>query len=105
MPGNSHSFVQQVSRLGSMGPRTLRHSAATEMLHNDVHPKVVAGRLGHSSTRMTLDVYSHVVPALEARAAQTVNAALERVLGQHLVDLGVRSHQTAPKKTPQSLAA
>jgi len=98
MPGNSHIFVQQVSRLGSIGLRTLRDTAATEMLRNGVHPKVVADRLGHSSTRMTLEVYSRVVPALEARAAQTVKAALERVLGRHLVNLGVRSHQIVPKK-------
>jgi hypothetical protein len=26
------------------------------------HPKVVAERLGHSSTMLTLDVYSHVAP-------------------------------------------
>jgi ClpP class serine protease len=40
MPGNSHIFVQQFSRLGSIGPRTLRYTAATEMLRNDVHPKL-----------------------------------------------------------------
>lgn len=30
-----------------------------------VHPKVVAERLGHSTTRLTLDTYSHVTPTMQ----------------------------------------
>jgi integrase len=33
------------------------------------HPKVVQERLGHSSIQVTLDVYSHAVPALQGDAA------------------------------------
>ncbi|RXI50737.1 hypothetical protein DP130_01875 [Clostridium tetani] len=32
------------------------------MLKANVHPKIVADRLGHSSVKMTLDTYSHILP-------------------------------------------
>jgi integrase len=30
-----------------------------------VHPKVISERLGHSTVAMTLDIYSHAIPALQ----------------------------------------
>lgn len=42
----------------------LRHTHITILLSAGVHPKLVAERSGHASVRMTLDVYSHVVPAM-----------------------------------------
>lgn len=50
----------------------LRHTYATLALRADVHPKVVSERLGHSTIAMTLDRYSHAVPALQEDAAETV---------------------------------
>jgi integrase len=37
-----------------------------------VHPKVVSERLGHTTVAMTLDVYSHAIPAMQENAAVTV---------------------------------
>ena len=54
----------------------LRHTCATLLLAGGEHPKVVAERLGHSSTVMTLDVYSHVLPDMQEKAAEK----LERLL-------------------------
>jgi integrase len=48
----------------------LRHTHATLMLIQGVHPKVVAERLGHSSTKQTLDTYSHVIPGMQMDAAR-----------------------------------
>ncbi|MHB2019623.1 MAG: tyrosine-type recombinase/integrase [Candidatus Xenobia bacterium] len=48
----------------------LRHAMATMMLEDNVHPKVVQERLGHSSISVTLDVYSHIKPKLQHEAAQ-----------------------------------
>lgn len=42
---------------------SLRHSAATLLMASGVHPAVVARILGHSSAKITMDVYSHVSPA------------------------------------------
>jgi integrase len=44
----------------------LRHSAATIMLSMGTHPKVVQEILGHSQISVTLDVYSHVLPSMQA---------------------------------------
>ena len=55
----------------------LRHTAATLLLGQGVHPKVVADLLGHATVAMTLDRYSHVALAMHQQAAD----ALEVVLG------------------------
>jgi integrase len=47
----------------------LRHAHATLMLSKGVHPKIVSERLGHASIGITLDTYSHVLPAMQQEAA------------------------------------
>lgn len=43
----------------------LRHTSATLLLSQGVHPKVVQERLGHSQISVTLDTYSHVLPSMQ----------------------------------------
>jgi integrase len=50
----------------------LRHTGATLALQAGIHPKVVSERLGHASTGITLDIYSHVQHELDASAASKV---------------------------------
>jgi integrase len=59
----------------------LRHSHATLLLAAGEHPKVVQERLGHSSILLTLDTYSHVVPAMQERATQRLDALLDDPCG------------------------
>jgi integrase len=47
-----------------------RHTHASLLLKQGVHPKIVQERLGHSSISMTLDTYSHVAPGLQQAAAE-----------------------------------
>ena len=54
----------------------LRHTHASLLLAEGVHPKVVQERLGHSQVSVTLDVYSHVAPSLQVEAAAKVEALL-----------------------------
>lgn len=54
----------------------LRHSFATIALEAGIHPKVVSERLGHSTVSLTLDVYSHAIPALQEEAAERVAALI-----------------------------
>ncbi len=56
----------------------LRHTHATLMLKNGVHPKIVSERLGHSNIGITLDTYSHVLPGLQEAAAKQFADALFR---------------------------
>jgi integrase len=53
-----------------------RHTAATLLLSEGVHPRVVMELLGHSQMRTTTDTYSHVMPALAEEAAAKMGAAL-----------------------------
>src|SRR3954469_25214289 len=53
-----------------------RHTAATLLLSENVHPRVVMELLGHSQIRTTLDIYSHVMPALAREAADRMGAVL-----------------------------
>ena len=46
-----------------------RHTAATLLLSENVHPRVVMELLGHSQMRTTMDIYSHIMPALAREAA------------------------------------
>ncbi|MBA4543961.1 MULTISPECIES: site-specific integrase [Thermoactinomyces] len=46
----------------------LRHTHATLMLKQGEHPKIVSERLGHSNTRITMDIYSHVLPNMQQEA-------------------------------------
>ena len=48
----------------------LRHTCASLLLQAGTHPKVVAERLGHSSTTLTMDVYSHVAPGMPSEATE-----------------------------------
>lgn len=47
----------------------LRHTAATYLLSQGVHPKVVQELLGHSSIALTMNTYSHVLPTLHKEVA------------------------------------
>ena len=48
----------------------LRHTHATLLLQAGVNPKIVSERLGHHSVAFTLDTYAHVLPGMQAEAAQ-----------------------------------
>ncbi len=54
----------------------LRHTCATLLLSRGEHPKIVGERLGHSSTTLTLDTYSHVLPDMQHRAAEKLEETL-----------------------------
>ena len=50
------------------------HTHATLALQAGVHPKIVSERLGHGDVGVTLNTYSHAIPALEEEAAARVAA-------------------------------
>ncbi len=54
----------------------LRHTAATLLLGQGVHPKIVSEMLGHSQIAITLDLYSHVTPTMQRQAVEALEAAL-----------------------------
>jgi integrase len=54
----------------------LRHTHATWGLAAGVPAKVMQERLGHSSVQITLDLYSHVIPGMQADAAARIRGLL-----------------------------
>jgi integrase len=76
LPPNSVSrcFARVVKKAGLPGIRLhdLRHTHATLALRAGIHPKVVSERLGHATVAITLDTYSHAIPALEEEAASRI---------------------------------
>jgi integrase len=68
----------------------LRHTHATILLRQGVHPKVVAERLGHVRVSFTLEVYSHVLPDTQREATK----AMERVLRGYPVSKRLASPET-----------
>jgi hypothetical protein len=53
-----------------------RHTAATRLRRENVHPRVVMELLGHIQMRTTMYIYSHVMPALAREAADQMSALL-----------------------------
>ena len=54
----------------------LRHTAATLLLAQGVDPRTIMETLGHSQISLTMNTYSHVLPALQADAAHRMNLLL-----------------------------
>lgn len=57
-------------------PHSMRHATATILLEEGVPMRVVSELLGHSSTRITEDVYSHVTARLAEESAKALDRAL-----------------------------
>jgi len=55
----------------------LRHTHATHLLEQNIHPKIVSERLGHSTVSLTLDTYSHVMPNMQEGAANVTDKILQ----------------------------
>lgn len=74
----SREFDRRVQRweLPRIPLHGLRHTWATLALQAGVHPRVVQERLGHSTIAITLGVYSHVSPKLDAGAAKLVASSI-----------------------------
>ena len=78
----THVWVKLVNGLGLRGVRLhdARHTHASFMLAQGIHPKVVQERLGHSNIGVTLDTYSHVVPGMGKAAALSFADALGSIV-------------------------
>jgi integrase len=57
----------------------LRHTCATLLLAQQVPARVVMELLGHSQISLTMNLYSHVIPALRKEAAERMEVALSLV--------------------------
>ena len=78
----SHEWVRVIEKvkLPRIRFHDLRHTHASQLLSAGVHPKIASERLGHSNIGITLDLYSHVMPGMQADAAEQVDAAIRKAI-------------------------
>jgi len=83
----TYAWVRIAARAGVKVIRLhdARHTHASLMLKQGIHPKVVQERLGHASIQMTLDTYSHVAPGIQEAAAQSFDKLLNKSISSNLV--------------------
>ncbi len=81
----THAWIKLVRRMDIKPIRfhDARHSHASIMLKQGVHPKIVQERLGHASIQVTLDTYSHVAPGLQEAAAARFDQAFTTRYNEH----------------------
>jgi integrase len=74
----SQIFDNTVAKLDvpAISLHDLRHTHATLLLKAGVHVKVVSERLGHANVAFTMNVYQHVLPGMQAEAADTFSQLL-----------------------------
>lgn len=71
-----HWAICKAALVPRIRPHDLRHTCATLLLRQRVHPKVVSEMLGHSSIVITLQTYSHVLPDMQEDAVAEMAVAL-----------------------------
>ena len=81
----THAWIKLVRHTGLKPIRLhdARHTHASLMLKQGIHPKIVQERLGHSSVTITLDTYSHVAPGLQQAAAVRFDEAFSVKYNEH----------------------
>ena len=87
-PGGARLHPERISALFARLVRTaalphiplhgLRHTYASLALAKGVNAAIVSRRLGHATVAFTLDVYSHVLPQVDAEAAEFIAAFGDR---------------------------
>ena len=51
-----------------------RHTSATLLIEENVHPKIISERLGHKKISTTMDIYGHSTSAADKEASEKLNS-------------------------------
>ena len=76
--GRFNSAVEATDGVKRIRFHDLRHTHATLLLACGTDPKTVSARLGHTSVAFTLDRYTHVLPTMQANAANALAAIVDQ---------------------------
>ncbi len=76
-PERISAMFNRLARAAALPPiplHGLRHTYASLALAKGVNAAIVSRRLGHATVAFTLDIYSHVLPQVDAEAAEFIAA-------------------------------
>lgn len=76
---------------------TLRHTHATYLINHGSSIKDIQERLGHASSKTTMDIYGHLLPGSDAKTAQAFAEVLEEIDGIAIDIAAPASEMFAPK--------
>ncbi len=81
-PAHPHSFNTWLRRLVKehqlppISPHAFRHMAATYLIAGGTDVRTVSGKLGHSRTSTTMNIYSHLLKSAEQETAERMETFL-----------------------------
>lgn len=85
-PVHPHTLSQAFERIARRADvpvirlHDLRHTHGSLLIATGVPAKVVSERLGHATAAFTIETYQHVLPGMQADAANTIEALVTGVL-------------------------
>ncbi len=65
--------ILEAANLEKVGVHTLRHTFATMLFNNGCEVKVVSDLLGHSNTKITENIYIHLIQQQKVKAIQSID--------------------------------
>lgn len=68
--------VLEVAKVPRVRFHDLRHSHATWLLLSGVDFRTVASNLGHAQASTTMDIYAHVISAMQDKASQAISSVI-----------------------------
>lgn len=74
----NNSIEDEKEKLPQITLHGLRHTSATLLIAENVDAVTVAGRLGHSDTSTTLNIYAHALQKKDQEASKILGDILER---------------------------
>lgn len=75
---NAWVEIRDAAGLKGLHFHDLRHVSATLLVSLHIHPRVTQERLGHATSKTTLEIYSHVDSEAQREAADAIDALLRR---------------------------
>lgn len=79
-PDTCDKIITKIIRKYNLPPITfhgLRHTSASILIHKGINPKAVSQRLGHSSTDVTMEIYSHTFDITKKESANAFDEILK----------------------------
>ena len=76
VPYHRLKILQRKYDLPNVTLHSLRHTNATLLIEQGVDVRTVSGRLGHSQTSTTMNIYAHQLQSADAAAADALDIAL-----------------------------